>query len=272
VHKQDYAAGGSSRQALVLDVCGPGQVSQVDRARAFWRRVERYDSGAEICIEDRPGADRRLIIVSGWACELRILPDGRRQIFGFLLPGDTIEAPATTGLGCRRVMALTRLEVASRGAQAAADGLGEAAMLRALEDEAVRREERFCDQLTRIGRLSAKERIMHLLLELYARLDRVGLVNGDTFRLPLTQEIFADTLGLSIVHINRTLKELRKEGLLVIQSGRVMLPDRDRLAVKACYLPQDHELSSTKSAPQRPGHGAGASRLHLTAHHAVGRA
>jgi CRP-like cAMP-binding protein len=232
--------------------------------------VERYGCGDEVCIANRPGADRGLIIVSGWACELRILPDGRRQIFSFLLPGDTIEARETSSVEWCGVMALTRLEVVNRGAQAAAGALEEAAWLRAFEDEALRREGRFYDQLTRIGRLSAKERIMHLLLELFERLDRVGLVSGDTFKLPLTQGVFADTLGLSIVHINRTLKELRREGSVVFKSGRVTLRDRESLAARACYLPMDEDLSSTKAAPER--HDARASHLRLATPAVAGRA
>jgi CRP-like cAMP-binding protein len=243
------------RQASVLDVLEPGQVSYVQRARAFWQKVERYDCGAEVCIENRPRAEQALIIVSGWAIEFQLLPDGRRQIFGFLLPGDTIETRATASVGSRAVMSITRLEVVSRDAHAAADGLGEAAMVRMLEGEALRREERFYDQLTRIGRLSAKERILHLLLELHRRLERVGLVDGDTFKLPVTQEIFADTLGLSVVHINRTLKQLRKEGALAIHLGRVTLLDRKRLSARACYVDVDEELSFAKAAPQRPGSG-----------------
>jgi CRP-like cAMP-binding protein len=264
VQNQEFAVMESSRQASVLDVRSSGKISSVERARAFWQRVERYDCGDELCSEDRSGSDRWLVIVSGWACELRILPDGRRQIFGFLLPCDTIEARATTGGASHGVMALTRLEVVSPCGPGTAEGLGEATMLRALEAEALRREDRFYDQLTRIGRLTARERIMHLLLELYCRLARVGLVNGDTFKLPLTQEIFADALGLSIAHINRTLKELRREGLVVIQSGRVTLPDRERLAVKACYLSVDGGPLAVNATPQRPAYSrAGVAPRHI---------
>ena len=216
---------------------GASQVGDVENVRAFWRRIERYGPGAQIRHEAGSSPDKQLIIVSGWACDLRILPDGRRQIFSFLLPGDAIEARGAGSVGSRGLVALTRLEVVDSGRQLAANAEGREALLLALHEAALRREERLYDHLVRMGRLSAKERVLHLLLELWERLDRVGLVNGDTFKIPLTQEIFADALGLSIVHINRTLKELRGEGLVCIKSGTATLLNRAKLASLSCYVP-----------------------------------
>jgi CRP-like cAMP-binding protein len=223
----------------------------VEKVRAFWRRIERYAPGAQV--REDPGADpeKQLIIVSGWACDLRILPDGRRQIFSFLLPGDAIEARGAGSVGSRGLVALTRLEVVDSGRQLAADAEGREALIRALDHAALRREQRLYDHLVRMGRLSAKERVVHLLLELWERLERVGLVNGDTFKIPLTQEIFADALGLSIVHINRTLKELRREGLVCIKSGSATLLDRARLATASCY--QSRSDDPTADPPAWPG-------------------
>lgn len=194
-----------------------------------------------------------MIIVSGWACELRILPDGRRQIFTFLLPGDTIDARATTSIGSRGVVALTRLEVVNPGPHLAADPGGRDAVLNALNEAALRKEERIYDHLVRMGRLSAKERVVHLLLELFERLESVGLVRGDTFKIPLTQEVFADALGLSIVHINRTLKELRKDGSVSIKSGSVTLQNRPRLASLSCYHGAGQDPAA-ETAPRRTGY------------------
>jgi CRP-like cAMP-binding protein len=249
MQNQEFAAVKSYGQASALSALGGGQISEPEKVRAFWRRIERYGPGAQISREDRPGTDRQLIIVSGWACELRILQDGRRQIFAFLLPGDTIEARATTNLGERGVVALTRLEVVDPGPHLAADSAGQEAVLRALHEAALRQEQRIYDQMLRMGRLSAKERVGHLLLELFERLDSVGLVRGDTFKIPLTQEVFADALGLSIVHINRTLKELRKEGSVTIKGGLVTLPNRERLAAASCYASLNDGWPSAKAAP-----------------------
>jgi CRP-like cAMP-binding protein len=258
----------------ILSAIGAGQVGNVENVRAFWRRIERYGPGAQIRHDAGVSPERQLIIVSGWACDLRILPDGRRQIFSFLLPGDAIEARGAGSIGSRGVVALTRLEVVDSGRQLAANAEGRDALLRALDDAALRREERLYDHLVRMGRLSAKERVIHLLLELWERLNRVGLVNGDTFKIPLTQEIFADALGLSIVHINRTLKELRGEGLVCIKSGSVTLHNRARLASVSCYVsPGDtpgpvpaawsgRSIERPPSDGQWPGSGASVRTLH----------
>jgi CRP-like cAMP-binding protein len=208
------------------------RVCDIEQTRALWRRGECYDAGAQVRYGERAGAETQLVIVSGWACELRILPDGRRQIFSFLLPGDVIEARGTGSVGSRGVVALTRLTVVNHGPQLA-DAAGRAAS---------RREQRLYDHLMRMGQLSAKERVIHLLLELHERLDRIGLVHGETFKIPLTQEVFADALGLSIVHINRTLKGLRKDGWVCIKAGSVTLKNRPRLAAASCYRSEADNL------------------------------
>ena len=220
----------------ILSAIGAGQATNVEKVRAFWRRIERYGPGAQVQQDPCAHSNRQLIIVSGWACDLRILPDGRRQIFSFLLPGDAIEVRGAGSVGLRGLIALTRLEVVDSGRQLAADAEGRDALIQALNDAALRREQRLYDHVVRMGRLSAKERVIHLLLELRERLERVGLVKGDTFKIPLTQEIFADALGLSVVHINRTLKELRNEGLVYVRSGSATLLDPERLATASCYL------------------------------------
>ncbi|SFJ90160.1 Crp/Fnr family transcriptional regulator [Caulobacter sp. UNC279MFTsu5.1] len=228
-----YSVGQSSFQVSTLGDSGSGQISDVERVRAFWRRVEHYDAGSQVRQGERTGPGKQLIIVSGWACELRILPDGRRQIFSFLLPGDAIEARGAGSVGACGVVALTRLEVVNRGPQLTDS---------ACRDAALQRERRLYDHLMRMGRLSAKERVIHLLLELHERLERVGLVHGETFKIPLTQEVFADALGLSVVHINRTLKGLRKEGWVYIKAGSVTLRNRPRLAAASCYRSEADDL------------------------------
>jgi CRP-like cAMP-binding protein len=203
--------------------------------RAFWRRVERFPAGAQIRLEGVAAAHKQVIIVSGWACQLRILRDGRRQIFAFLLPGDVIDAHAAASLGTRGVVALTRLEVVNAEPYPGMDLAERERVSEVLREAAAQRETRLYDHLVRMGRLSAKERVVHLLLELAERLENVGLVKGESVRLPITQEVFADALGLSIVHINRTLKQLRQEGSVVFKLGSVTLHDRARLAALSHY-------------------------------------
>jgi biotin operon repressor len=204
-----------------------------NEVRSFWRSVERYAPGANLGhgVKERV---KHAIIVYGWACDMCILPDGRRQIFSFYVPGDQLEIQPSSDLGVRGVVALTRLELVDPRRVPGADAQehDEEADIRAARQ---RNEERIFDHMVRLGQLTAKERVLHLFLELYERLDAVGLVKNDSYRLPLTQEIVADALGLSIVHINRTLQQLRREGLVTLKGGMVTLAQPSRLASVAFY-------------------------------------
>ena len=232
---QDFSATRLARAASTLSLLA-GQTSEVDRLCGFWRRVERFGPGSQLRLSSTCGSRRRVVVVvSGWACELRILPDGRRQIFGFMLPGEAIDARCTTSIGSRGVIALSRLEVIDPDAILVEEPAFRQLFSRALAEAALEREDRLYDHILRLGRLSARERVVHLLLDLRERMDRVGLVKGNSFRVPLTHEVFADALGLSVVHINRTMKQLRQEGSVFFKSGSVTLPDPERLAIMSQY-------------------------------------
>ena len=87
--------------------------------------------------------------------------------------------------------------------------------------------------VARLGRMSALERLAHLLVQLHDRLDVIGAVENDRFALPLPQEMLGDLLGLSTVHVNRTVQELRRQKLISTERNVVHLLDRaalDRLA------------------------------------------
>jgi CRP-like cAMP-binding protein len=221
----------------------------VARVRTFWRTVERISAGAAI-VADPEKRKRQIVVVSGWISETRILPDGRRQIFAFLLPGDVATISGSTHVGSRGLVALTNVEIADAGALAAGEQSGRVSS--SLTDSVRRSEERLFDHIVRIGRLTAKERVLNLLLELHDRLEAIGLVKESTFRVPLTQEVFADALGLSVVHINRTLQQLRREGMVTIGRGTVTLHQRHKLASFACYQPE-HQLGSLERPQRRVG-------------------
>ena len=91
------------------------------------------------------------------------------------------------------------------------------------------------EHVVRLGRRNAIERTAHLLLELLNRLRAVGMVSGRSYAFPLTQQLLADTLGLSVVHVNRTLRKLRMLELIEIDGGRIFLKDIERLEKMAVY-------------------------------------
>src|SRR3954469_557725 len=102
--------------------------------------------------------------------------------------------------------------------------IGDAFWRETLIDGAVFREWMLC-----LGRREAHGRMAHLLCELYVRLKAVGLTNGDGYAFPLTQAEWGDALGLSTVHVNRTLQDLRGAGLITLRNGSVAVLDWDRL-------------------------------------------
>ena len=89
------------------------------------------------------------------------------------------------------------------------------------------------DQIVRLGRMNGLERMAHLLLELRRRLSRVGLANGQSFPMPLRQEALADALGMSTVHVNRTMQQLRHKKLISCSGREVTVLDRGRLIALA---------------------------------------
>jgi CRP-like cAMP-binding protein len=104
-----------------------------------------------------------------------------------------------------------------------------------------------------IGRLDAHARLCVLLLDIHDRLRHRGLINRPTFNLPLTQEQIADHLGLTLVHVNRTLRRLREEKIVLVDRQVVIIQDIERLRELAQGLPQAAELPEVPVTPERAG-------------------
>lgn len=173
------------------------------------------------------------VLLSGFACRYRDHSDGRRQITGFVLPGELCDFGFLSGTPA--VQAVTAIGPCTLGEIVPADlaGVSEQhpdvmiALLRAAAvDQNVSRE-----LVASLGSRSAVQRIGHLLCELHFRLGVVeGLRAENEFELPLTQSELGEALGLSTVHVNRTLQVLRRERLVETRGRLVFLPDPDALA------------------------------------------
>jgi CRP-like cAMP-binding protein len=212
--------------------------------RSLTERRERHGPGEQLIAEGETTLRPRFV-VSGWACRQRLMTDGRRQIFSLILPGDGFgfdSRPALAG-----VVSLTALETIDAGpANDAAKRGVSLTLARALATAQTVEDGLLLDHAVRLGRLTAFERVAHFLLELQQRLEVTGLGDRQRFPLPLTQEILADALGLSIVHVNRTLQQLRRANLIELRSGVAILLQPEALA-KLC----DYKLpppSSNKAA------------------------
>ncbi len=191
------------------------------------------------------------LVLEGWACRYKTLEDGRRQILAFLVPGDMCDLRMFILKEMdHSISALTTLRVAEIPSDAILSltdrhpRIARALWWNSLVEEAIARE-----WLTNLGQRNAMERLAHLLCELYVRLRGVGLVNGSSrepsFEVPVTQEQLGDTMGLSTVHVNRTLQELREAGLVIWKGRQVTLPDPEALKTAALfdpnYLHLEHE-------------------------------
>ena len=185
------------------------------------------------------------IVASGWACSYKLLPGGTRQIVDFQIPGDFLGLRSVLfRTADHNVEPITRVhasEVKEHDLLMAftqTPRLATAVLWAASRDEAM-----VVEHLVGLGRRNASERMAHFLLELGARLKLVGLADRKGFSCPLSQYQLADALGLSAVHVNRVLRELREEGLLTFQKGKVLFHDYESLVELSgfdrAYL--DHE-------------------------------
>lgn len=179
------------------------------------------------------------ILASGWAVSYKIMEDGQRQIVDFQIPGDFLGLRSVLfHLSDHSVEPVTNIEVTEillpdlLDAFSRTPRLAMAILWAASRDEAM-----VVEHLVGIGRREATERMAHFLLELGARLALVGMGSKAGFDCPLTQYHLADALGLSAVHTNRVLRQLREWGMLTFRSGTVRFDDYDRLAEFAKFDP-----------------------------------
>jgi len=104
--------------------------------------------------------------------------------------------------------------------------------------------------LVNIGSRSGEERVAHLLCELLFRLRAVGMANGDSYELPITQGELADTMGLSDVHMNRVIQTLRKEKLITLKSKNLVILDLERMKEFSDFDPNYLHLTQRAGAPE----------------------
>lgn len=165
-----------------------------------------------------------LLILDGWAARVQIVPDGRRQLISFVLPGDIVgNCGFESARAASTVVGLTAVTVCPLP-QASTPRLERAYAISRALDEA-----HLMGQVVRLGRLDAADRLIDLLLELYDRLAPTCLSAGGRFELPLTQEVLADALGLTSVHVNRMVQQARKRGDLMWAGRTVQLNNVDEL-------------------------------------------
>jgi CRP/FNR family transcriptional regulator len=193
--------------------------------------IEAFRSGTSVVpaggtvIYEQKSNGKLFTLYSGWAFRFKTLSDGRRQILNFLLPGDFIGLQQEFSEG-----AMHGIEAVTDVALCVFPSEGLWKLFREhprlgydITWLAARGEGMVDDNLLTAGRRNATERVAVLLMHLYRRLERIGLVEGGAVEFPLNQQHIADALGLSLVHTNKTLRRLQHLGLHELQNGRLRL-------------------------------------------------
>jgi CRP-like cAMP-binding protein len=238
-------------QALIVKLESITQLSKKEKQALLdlQMRVQDIRADQDLVREgDRPS--QCCLIVEGFACRYKFTDTGKRQIFAFHTPGDVPDlqslhlrtmdhslgtlTPSTVAFVPREaLLALTRQH----------PRLSDILWRDTLIDAAI-----FREWMLGIGRRSAKTRIAHLFCEMFCRLKAVGLEKNGTVPLPLTQNEVGDALGLSTVHINRTLQDLRAEKLVEWERDVLTVLDWERLKQTGefdpLYLHQDQEWAA----------------------------
>ncbi|MDP3738766.1 MAG: Crp/Fnr family transcriptional regulator [Hyphomonadaceae bacterium] len=217
---------GSLGDALVRDI------------KTLARDRTDFSAGRPI-IKEHDRCPQIYLIESGWVFRSRGLASGRRQIVNYALPGDILCADSmlfkqsSFDLTARTAVSVVRIE-APQGAELFEryPGLAAALAWTMGQEESI-----LAERVVSLGRRDSLEKLAHALCELEARLGAIGQMRGRTIELPLNQEDFADILGISVIHVNRTFRRLSDDKIAEYKKGQIELLDRERLAELAAFDP-----------------------------------
>jgi CRP-like cAMP-binding protein len=206
---------------------GKEEVAALTRATATPRKVKaKHDLIRE---GDRPGPV--FVMLEGWACRYKILPSGTRQVLAYLMPGDSCDLHvgllAEMDHSIQTITPATFANVDRAEMDRILDEyplIAKAIYVAQLVDEGTMRA-----WITSMGRRASVERVAHLLCELYIRARNIGLTKEPHFALPVSQLLLADSLGMTAVHLNRVVKELRNSGAMTVERGSIVLSDLPHL-------------------------------------------
>ena len=233
-----------SMDLFIRRLAAVSSLSEHERALLLsWQQhCKTYMAGSEMA-GSQDQQPRPKLIISGWACRERIMPNGRRQLLSILLPGDLIGSCLNQrALDLVEIVAISNVRV-----------MNIAGLLRAVEEHpdeytgitrglSVLRfseERRLLDHMVRLGSQPALQRIAGFLLELFQRCRVIGYVSAGSFVMPLTQEMLGNALGLSVVHVNRVMRQLKSEHLIDLHGGIVRILDVTGLARIADLSPTE---------------------------------
>ncbi|SFV27973.1 cAMP-binding domain of CRP or a regulatory subunit of cAMP-dependent protein kinases [Devosia crocina] len=227
-------------RSLIFRLETIGDVTADDRAAlaSIPLRIASVPKGGEI-VADGEMSTSCCLVVDGYIYRSKMRPDGKRQIFSLHPPGDipdlhSLHLPRMDhNLAAMSDCTVARLAHADvKAVIEERPRLGSLLWRDTLIDAAA-----FRAWMLMLGAAEALERMAHLFCEAYTRASMAGLNEGNTFRLPLTQTDLSDILGISLVHANRTLQDLRSRGLMDFDQQVVTIIHWDHLRALAQFDP-----------------------------------
>lgn len=232
-------------------LCSPLSEIELAQMESVREPLRQVMPGADLFSQGEP-CDEVFNIVRGWAFVYEMLEDGRRQIVNFALPGDVIGFQIGEKVSVFGAQAIDHVELCAIPRRRLVAFAREHPNLALRLLSILSNDELFAyERLTAIGRKTALERMAALLLELFYRLQRrAPEVSGELLKIPLTQTLIADATGLTPVHTNRMLQELRQKGVIDYGNGLFRILDPVRLFVIAGV---DPDMCAWSEEPWSPG-------------------
>ncbi|WP_208697171.1 MULTISPECIES: Crp/Fnr family transcriptional regulator [unclassified Mesorhizobium] len=217
------------------------RLSQADKdmlARIGAQRIRRFAAREDI-IHEGEKPEYINLINEGWACRYKVLEDGRRQIIAFFLPGDLCDLNVFILKEMDHSIGAVTPVVVSEISRPAFDEMmvGHPRITQALWWESLVAAAIQREWTVNLGQRDALERTSHLLCELFIRLEAAGCTADSSCEFPLTQNELGETLGMSAVHVNRTLQELRASNLIVLKDRTLTIPNLKALQGVALFNP-----------------------------------
>jgi len=241
----------ANMEPLIRKLESLGEMSEADRAAlaSLPAQVRTLEANEDV-VRDGDAPSASCLLLDGFMHRYKVLPDGKRQILALHTPGDM---PDLQSLFLRHLDHSLAASVPSQAAFIPHEALR--ALMRefptlaellwrdTLIDAAI-----FRAWIVALGQRSALSHLAHLLCEVFTRLRAVGLTEASSCNLPFTQAELGDALGLSTVHVNRTLQALRGEGLITLERGRLTILDWKGLAQAAQFDPAYLHLRNLDAA------------------------
>lgn len=220
---------------VLLDAC-----ELQDLLTAFGR-PRRVPRGGIVGEESRAG-ETVTVLLEGLACSSRSMARGQQQTVALHMPGDLLDGAAFL-LGVERPTVLTFTPAVTASvsySRLKALILDRPRIALALWSDMAADGAIAQEWLTGLGRRSALENVAHFICELHWRHQAAGLAGARSFKFPLTQEQLGAVMGLSVVHINRVLKQLKQDRLITLSRAALTVIEAEELAELAgfdpCYL------------------------------------